>query len=131
MKLIKSMLDTPEAKASRASVNISACSDKITDDNGPIFVRECYENLGRKMTTLTKEAIILGINTDPESWKELNFCRDTWMIWFRVLGKCVEDIDNDQAFNPVQVLTAIAWLESELFGFEETLKDTKRSMESG
>lgn len=100
-------------------------------DEGQDFVRNCYENLGRKISILTKEAILLGLNDDVESREELKQRRDSWIVWFKEIHECVEEIDNGHAFNPVRALTAIAWLEAELFGFEETLGETRRSAEDG
>lgn len=131
MKLGQSVLDTSEARGARAVVSISIHHDRMLGDEGRNFVRECYENFALKISNLTKEALRLGLNDDLENREELKQRRDSWTIWFRELYKCMKEIDEGRPFNPVQALTAIAWLEAELFGFTETLNETKRLAESG
>ena len=129
MKLVKSLLDTPVARGARVAANIKVHGDAIISDNGSEFVRNCCDNFSQKIGNLTKQAILLGLNNESESREEFKARRDSWFVWLGEIDECVKDIDGGETFNPVQALTAIAWLEAELFGFEETLGETRRSTE--
>jgi len=130
MKFKRSVLDMPEARSARSMSTISVHCDRVLGDEGHTFVRECYENFSLRISRLTKEALLLGLNSEPESASELMQRRDSWAAWLGELHKCVVNIVRGQPFNVAQALTAIAWLEGELFGFEETLIETECAMES-